>query len=93
MASAAFAETVFNCAATDPKLECAFSIFVDSGGDTNFVVPAGGTHKDNDNKVGLKYCVSVGPIGTPRNDFPKCWDNSPPAPNGHWIVKADVPNS
>jgi hypothetical protein len=87
----ALAEAKFSCAATKPDAECAFTVFDDKGA-TNFVLQSGQTHGLNDNTIGMKYCVAVGPKGTPRNDYPKCWNESPAAPQGHKTVKANVVN-
>src|ERR1700680_1564313 len=87
----ASAEAKFKCSATNPELECAFTVF-DEKGATNFVLQPGQTHGLNDNTIGMKYCVSVGKKGTPRNDYPKCWSDGPPPPDGHRTVKANVVN-
>ena len=88
----ASAETTFRCDASNENNECAFTVFNDSGA-TNFVLQPGQKRGLNDNTIGLKYCVSVGPKGTPHNDYPQCWDNSPLPPDGHKTVRANIVNN
>jgi hypothetical protein len=90
-APAAFADAKFKCRATDSKEECAFTVFDDKGA-INFVIGAQQTYRLKDSTVGMKYCVAIGPEGTPKNDYPFCWDQGPPPPVGRKIVKANVIN-
>lgn len=86
-AASSFAEAKFRCDSTNQQTECAFTVF-DGNGVISFVLAPSATHGLNDNTIGQKYCVLVTAKGSgQRNDWPKCWDNSPPPPNGHRIVK------